>query len=257
MTEKRLADRVALITGSSSGIGRAIALLFAEHGAAVCLSDVQKASRLEDETPDTHKLIEAQGGRAIFVQADVSREAEVAAVVAQIRAEFGRLDLVVNCAGIFVRNEIADVSLDEWERVLGVNLTGYFLTIRAAIPLLQRSRFASIVNVSSIHGRLGTGGAATYCATKGAIENLTRQVAVDYSRRGIRCNAIAPGTIKTAMSKPFRDEPALLGEYERRTLLPRLGEPLDVAYAALYLASGESSFVTGHSLVVDGGWTCA
>jgi NAD(P)-dependent dehydrogenase (short-subunit alcohol dehydrogenase family) len=116
---------------------------------------------------------------------------------------------------------------------------------------------ASIVNVSSIHGRVGTGGAASYCASKGGVENLTRQLAVDLAPAGIRCNAVAPGTIRTAMSKPFREDPAMLAEYERRTLLPRLGEPRDVAYAALYLASDEASFVTGHSLVVDGGWTCA
>ena len=257
MKGTRLAGRVALVTGSSSGIGRAIALLFAEHGAGVGLCDLQRASRLDDETPNTDTLISQLGGRATFIQADVSVESEVAAVLANVKQNFGRLDVLVNCAGVFIRNKVTDVTLAEWERVLAVNLTGYFLTIRAAIPLLELSGFASIVNISSIHGRVGAGAAASYAASKGAIENFTRQVAIDYSRRGIRCNAIAPGTIKSAMSKPFRENPAMLAEYETRTLLPRLGEPLDVAYAALYLASEESSFVTGHSLVVDGGWTCA
>ncbi len=252
----RLRGRLALVTGSSSGIGRAIALLFAEEGADLVLCDVRSASRLPEETPDTETAVRALGRRVRFHRSDVASEADAAALFGAVLDEHGRLDVLVNCAGVFQRGPVSDVPLDEWRRVLGVNLTGCFLTIRAAIPLLRESSAPSIVNVSSIHGRVGTGTAATYCASKGGVENLTRQVAVDYGRLGIRCNAIAPGTIETAMSLPFRNDPQMLREYRTRTLLPRLGAPRDVAFAALYLASEESSFVTGHSLVVDGGWTC-
>lgn len=252
----RLDGRVALVTGGSSGIGRAIAILFAEEGADLVLCDLQAEPRLPDEAPTTALAVRALGRRASFHIVDVASEDQVGQLFQAVRAEHGRLDVLVNCAGIFLRNTLADVAIEEWRRVLDVNLTGYFLTIRAALPLLREASEPSIVNVSSIHGRLGTGTAATYCASKGGVENLTRQVAVDYARLGIRCNAVAPGTIETAMSKPFREDPDILREYRTRTLLPRLGMPRDVAYAALYLASSESSFVTGHSLVVDGGWTC-
>jgi NAD(P)-dependent dehydrogenase (short-subunit alcohol dehydrogenase family) len=253
----RLRGRVAVVTGSSSGIGRATALLFARHGAGVVLLDRRRESRSGEERPATDELLGASGGRAVYVACDVSREDEVEAAFDVACTRFGQIDVLVNCAGQFLRNPVTAVSLEEWHRVLDVNLTGYFLTCRRAVPLMLEAGGGAIVNVSSIHGLVGTGSAATYCASKGGVTNFTRQIAVDYASRGIRCNAIAPGTIVTAMSKPFRDTPEMMREYQRRTLLPRLGEPGDVAYAALYLASDEASFVTGQTLVVDGGWTCS
>src|SRR5262249_35131156 len=163
--------------------------------------------------------------------------------------------ILVNIAGVFIRNPITQVSDDEWSAVLGLNLMGYVFACRRVIPHMLAQGHGKIVNISSIHGIRGTGAATTYCASKGAVENLTRQLAVEYGRQGIYVNAIAPGTIKTAMSKPFRETPAILAEYEARTILPRLGEPQDVANCALFLASGESDFVLGHTLVCDGGWT--
>lgn len=251
----RLANQVALITGAASGIGRATALRFAQEGAQVVVVDQQEDSRLESETPATATAIQAAGGTALFVQADLTRRAEVEAAVETAVARFGRLDILVNNAGIFIRNPIIDVTDDEWDQVLNLNLRGYFYACRRAIPEMLKQGGGKIVNMSSIHGLLGTGGGLTYCTSKGAVENLTRQLAVEYGRQGIYVNAIAPGTIKTAMSKPFRDNPALLAEYERKTLLPRLGEPEDVANCALFLASHESDFVLGHTLVCDGGWT--
>jgi NAD(P)-dependent dehydrogenase (short-subunit alcohol dehydrogenase family) len=253
----RLDGRVALVTGASSGIGRAIAIRYAEEGARILLADIQADSRLDSEVPSTEEVITAAGGGARFVRTDVSVAADVDRAVAAAIEAFGAVGILVNSAGIFLRNPITDVTDDEWDRVLGINLKGYFLTCRRVIPEMVRAGRGKIVNVGSIHGLLGAGDALTYCTSKGGVENLTKQLAVDYAKAGINVNAIAPGTIETAMSKPFRENPRYLAEYRARTLLPRLGTPLDVAHAALFLASSESDFITGHTLVVDGGWTAA
>jgi glucose 1-dehydrogenase len=253
----RLSNRVAVVTGASSGIGRATAIALAEDGARVVVADLQEESR-DGEQPSTTEAIAQHGGETAFVRCDVSRSADVTALFAVARERFRGVDILVNNAGVFVRNALTDVSEDEWDRVLSVNLKGYYLTARLAIPImLERGGGGAIVNVGSIHGLLGTGMAASYCASKGGVDNLTRQLAVDYAPRGIRVNSVAPGTIETAMSKPFRDDPDMLAEYRRRTLLPRLGMPRDVANAVVFLASDEASFITGHTLVVDGGWTAA
>jgi len=251
----RLREQVAIVTGASSGIGRAIAITFAREGARMVLADLRSSSRLAEETPATAEAIGAAGGTALFVQTDMTRREQVDALVETAVERFGRVDILVNNAGSFIRNAIVEASDDEWAAVLGLNLMGYVYACRRAIPHMLEQGRGKIINMSSIHGIRGTGTAATYCASKGAVENLTRQLAVEYGRRGIYTNAIAPGTIKTAMSKPFRETPAVLAEYEARTILPRLGEPQDVANCALFLASSESDFVLGHTLVCDGGWT--
>lgn len=251
----RLSGDVAIVTGASSGIARATALLFAKEGAKVVCVDLQPTSRFPGETPDTMTAICDAGGEAVFVQADVSDSQAVNHAVEVCIKRFGKVDILVNCAGIFVRNSITDVSDEEWNRVLGVNLSGYFFFSRAVLPYMKTQGQGRIVNISSIHGIRGTGTAATYCASKGGVENLTKQLAMEFAPLNIRVNAVTPGTIETAMCKPFLDTPNLRAEYERRTLLPRLGVPNDVAYCALFLASQESSYVVGHSLVVDGGWT--
>lgn len=251
----RLEDKVAIVTGAASGIGRAIAITFAREGAKVVAVDIQEPSRLESETPATVAVIEAAGGTAIFVKTDLTQRAQVESMVDETLRRFGRIDILVNNAGVFIRNAITEVSDEEWEQVLNLNLRGYFYTCRRVIPEMLKQGGGKIVNMSSIHGIRGTGTGTTYCTSKGAIENLTRQLAVEYGKKNIYVNAIAPGTIKTAMSKPFRDNPAILADYEMHTLLPRLGEPEDVANCALFLASHESDFVHGHTLVCDGGWT--
>lgn len=246
---------MALVTGASSGIGRAIALKFAEEGAKVALLDIQAESRLETETPPTAEAVTKMGCDGVFIRTDVSSSKEVNDAVEKTVKRWGTIDILVNSAGIFVRNAITEVSDDEWDRVMDINLRGYFHTCRKVIPIMVKQAHGKIVNISSIHGLVGTETAATYCASKGAVTNFTRQLAVDYAKRGINVNAIAPGTIVTAMSKPFRETPEIMKEYLARTMLPRLGTAEDVAYAALYLASAESDWVTGHCLVVDGGWT--
>jgi NAD(P)-dependent dehydrogenase (short-subunit alcohol dehydrogenase family) len=251
----RLENRVAIVTGAASGIGRAVAITFAREGARVVVADIQERSRLDSETPETVVVIREAGGQALFVETDVTRGAEVEALVDETCRQFGRVDILVNNAGVFIRNPITEVSNDEWRAVLDLNVGGYFNTCRRVIPEMLKQGGGKIINMSSIHGFRGTGTATTYCASKGAVENLTKQLAVEYGKRNIYVNAIAPGTIKTAMSKPFREDPAILADYERHTLLPRLGDPQDVANCALFLASHESDFVHGHTLVCDGGWT--
>jgi NAD(P)-dependent dehydrogenase (short-subunit alcohol dehydrogenase family) len=251
----RLEGDVAIVTGASSGIGRSTAILFAREGAKVVCLDIQLDSRFAKETPDTVTAIKNLGGEAVYVETDVSDSQAVNRAVQTCLERFGKVTILVNCAGIFVRNSITEVTDQEWSRVLNINLSGYFYTSRAVLPHMKDQGEGRIVNISSIHGIRGTGTAATYCATKGGIENLTKQLAAEFAPYNIRVNAVTPGTIETAMCKPFLDTPSIRAEYEHRTLLPRLGVPEDVAYCALFLASHESSYVVGHSLVVDGGWT--
>jgi len=253
----RLDRQVAIVTGASSGIGRAVAVQFAAEGARVLLVDLKPASRLDGEVSTTEELIAEAGGTARFVTCDVSQTADVERAVGLALEAYGAVDILVNNAGIFLRNAITEVSDEEWDRVMNVNLKGYFLMCRRVIPEMKAAGRGKIVNIGSIHGLLGAAQASTYCASKGGVDNLTRQLAVEYAKDWINVNSIAPGTIETAMSAPFRSNPKYLLEYQTRTLLPRLGTPDDVAHAAVFLASRESDFITGHTLVVDGGWTAA
>jgi NAD(P)-dependent dehydrogenase (short-subunit alcohol dehydrogenase family) len=252
---QRLTDRVALVTGASSGIGNAIATAFAREGATVVVADVRREPRLDEETPVFDRL-DAAGAEYAFVETDVSREADAEAAVEAAVREFGGLDVLVNNAGIYRRYMAHETPPEEWDAMLGVNLRGTYLVTRAAIPHLRESEHANVINLSSEAGLVGIEASAAYCSSKGGITNLTRQLAVDYGPEEINVNALAPGLTKTAQNAEFREEnPEEVERLRRETPLPRFGEPEDVAGAAVFLASDESEFITGQILSVDGGIT--
>ncbi|MFC0407023.1 SDR family NAD(P)-dependent oxidoreductase [Roseomonas elaeocarpi] len=255
----RLSGRVAIVTGGSSGIGRAIAARFAREGARVIVADTTEEVR-EGGVP-TEALLRAQGLECRFRRCDVSREEECEAVVAEAVARHGRIDVLVNNAAIASGTPLLDCTREEWERVLAVNLTGTFLMSRAAVRamVLQDPRGevrGRLVNLASQHGMVAAPEALAYGTSKAGIAYLTRQVAADYAGQGIVCNAVAPGKILTGKTGRAV-EPRWLDYSRARTPWPRLGRPEDVAGAALFLASDDASFLTGEVLMVDGGWMAA
>lgn len=251
-SEGRLSGKVALVTGGASGIGRAIALLFAREGAAVGVVDL-----VEDGGSATAREIEDEGGRALFVRANVSSAAKCESAVRRVREELGGLDILCNSAGIIRRASVVETSEAEWDWIMAVNVKGTFLLCKFAIPLIVEAGGGVIINVASGWGLVGGSKAAAYCASKGAVVQLTRAMALDHGEQNVRVNCICPGDTDTAM---LRHETEQLGEPSERFRaeaanrpLHRIGRPEDIAQAALYLASDASSFVTGTTLVVDGG----
>ncbi len=252
----RLQGKSILVTGAASGIGRAIALRFAAEGARLVLADVTTEVR-EGGVP-TIDLLRAQGCTADFVATDVSSETAAQGVVDFTVARDGRLDVLVNNAAVSVGKPLAETSLDEWNRVLGTNLTGVFLMARASVRamLAQDERQGvrgRLVNISSQHGMVASPQDVSYGTSKAGVVYITRQIAVDYAPHGIICNAVAPGKILTGKAGRAVD-PKWLDYSRSRTPIPRFGAPGDVASAALFLASDEATFITGENLLVDGGW---
>ncbi|MEW6630488.1 MAG: SDR family oxidoreductase [Pseudomonadota bacterium] len=251
-----LADKTAIVTGASSGIGRAIALKFATEGASIVVADtVEQPIEGGESTVD---MIRSAAGTAIYVRTDISDWNAVDALVGTTVDQFGRLDVMVNNAAIYTSTNLIETTPEQWSRVIGVNLTGFFYCNKRAVtqmliqaPLNEvRGR---IINISSQHGMVACPGDLPYSVSKGGIVQMTRQIAVDHADDLIVCNAIAPGKIITG--KPgVANDPDALDHSRRRTPWPRLGHPNDVAGAALFLASDMASYVTDINLMVDGGW---
>lgn len=247
-----LLGKTALITGGASGIGRATALPFAREGATVAIADLNEPAGQE-----LVKEIKADGGKALFEPADVTRAADCQRVVERTVREFGGVQILLNNAGIIRRASVTELSEEDWDRVMTVNVKSIFLMSRQVIPIMARAGGGSIINMASGWGLAGGPRAAVYCASKGAVVLLTKAMAIDHGSQRIRVNCICPGDTDTAM---LRNEAQQLGESADSFLadaakrpLGRVGKPEEIAQAALYLASDAASFVTGTALVVDGG----
>ncbi|MGE0538593.1 MAG: SDR family NAD(P)-dependent oxidoreductase [Dehalococcoidia bacterium] len=249
MDDMRLAGKVALISGGASGMGAEEARLFAREGAKVVIADV-----LDDAGRLVVAEIEAPGGEALFVHTDVTREADWQRVVETAVQRYGRLDILVNNAGLSSTSEADPLDSDGWHRIMDVNATGVFLGTKHAVRAMLESGGGSIVNISSIMGFVGgEGGHPAYHASKGAVRIFTKAVAVRYGPRGIRVNSVHPGFLPPMRSSRPRNA-AAMQEVIEQTPLRRTGNPLEVAYGALFLASDEASFITGTELVIDGGY---
>jgi len=248
----RLAGKVALISGGARGMGAAEARLFAREGARVVIGDI-----LEAEGKAVEAAIAAKGGQAAFIRLDVAREADWAEAVSLAVDRFGALNVLVNNAGVSAGlGRVEETSAEAWDRVMEINAKGVFLGTKAAIPAMRRAGGGSIINISSQLGLVGTDDTSPpYPASKGAVRLLTKTTALQYAKEGIRANSVHPGPIVTAMTERRRADPAAYQKMLSRIPLGRYGEVDDVAYAVLYLASDESSLVTGSELVIDGGWT--
>ena len=247
----RLEGKVALISGGARGQGATEARLFAREGAKVVIGDL-----LEEEGKRVEAEITSKGGEAVYVRLDVTSEADWEGAVATAVGRFGRLDVLVNNAGVGGGSLLEHTTAAAWDHGMDVNAKGVFLGTKAAIPAMRRTGGGSIVNISSQLGMVGLERSSPqYQASKGAVRTLTKLTAVQYARERIRANSVHPGPIVTPMTEARRGDP---GHYEymvSRIPLGRYGEPDEVAYGVLYLASDESSFVTGSELVIDGGWT--
>jgi len=246
----RLDGKVALISGGARGMGAEEARIFAREGAKVVVADVS-----EDEGKAVEAQISEAGGEVLFVLLDVTKEEDWASAVDQAVARFGKLDVLVNNAGISSRSFTDDSGIDGWDRIMEVNSKGVFLGTRATIPKMLEAGGGSIINISSIYGMVGSATSSAYHASKGAVRIFTKSTAIQYASENIRANSVHPGFVDSPMTRAHHDVPGINEERVGKTPLGRMGQPEDIAAGILYLASEESSFVTGSELVIDGGMT--
>lgn len=244
-----LKGKVAIVTGAARGIGASIAEELARYGADIVVSDII----LGDETVAKIKKLKR---KAIFIKTDVSKKNEVENLVKETIEKFKKIDILVNNAGIFRPGATESLSEDEWDKTIDINLKGYFLCAQAAGKHMIKQRKGVIVNIASIAGLVGYAQAAAYCSTKGGIILLTKALATEWGKYGIRVNAICPGIIETAMTKGMLSNEKTKENMLTKIPAGRTGKPEDIAPAVVYLASNASSYVTGTTLVVDGGWSC-
>ncbi len=247
----RLENKVALISGGARGIGAATARIFAQEGAKLIIGDV-----LEEEGRRTAAEITDGGGECFFIKLDVTSEADWEQVAGEVTSRFGKLDILVNNAGISARGNVEETSVADWTRTMDINVKGAFLGSTQAIPMMRKVGGGSIINISSGAGiapQPGTSGA--YAASKGAVRIFSKSTAVQYAKENIRCNSVHPGPIETDMLRATRPDENNLQTMMDRVPLGRFGRAEEIAYGVLYLASDESSFVTGSELVIDGGRT--
>ena len=246
----RLEGKVALISGGSRGMGAYEAELFIQEGAKVVVGDVR-----EDEGRALAEKISEGGGDAVFVRLDVTSETDWAAAVQEAVTRYGKLDVLVNNAGVSARGSIEETSVEDWDRVMDINAKGVFLGTRTAIPEMRKAGGGSIINISSIYGLVGSATSAAYHASKGAVRIFNKSTAIQHASENIRANSVHPGFVDSPMTRAHHDDPNIHEERVAKMPLGRMGQPEDIAAGILYLASDESAFVTGAELVIDGGMT--
>ncbi|MBP1155694.1 MULTISPECIES: glucose 1-dehydrogenase [unclassified Paenibacillus] len=247
-----LEGKVAVVTGSGSGIGRNIALGLAEAGADIVITELSEKSNAAHETAEQ---VRSAGRKTFVVDLDVTDVSSIGHMVKQACAAFGRIDILVNNAGIIIRKKAVDVTEEEWDKVMDVNLKGVFFTSQAVAKVMIQQRGGKMINIASINGMIGSAERSSYTASKAGVINLTRTLAAEWAEYGINVNAIGPTYLLTPLTENLFSKDAFKEEYFRRQPIQRVGRPEDLLGTVIYLASPASDLVTGHTVMVDGGWT--